>query len=138
MEALQAIEETCLRTVEDIVQARKHVRLYTQAIGFGMADQTRLATAVSELARNAIQYAGGGWVLIRDRSSDDKRIVQVQVSDRGPGISDLEKALQDGYSTRQGLGIGLPGCQRLVDVFSVQSTEYSGTHILLEIHEDTY
>lgn len=129
----EAIEVT-LRTVEDIVLARKRVRSFAQAMGYGLADQTRLATAVSELARNTIQYAGGGWVLASDRSDSQTRVLQIQVSDRGPGIADVTEAMKDGVSSRQGLGIGLPGCARLVDAFRIRSSEEEGTHITLELH----
>ena len=98
------------------------------------ADQTRLATAVSELARNAIQYAGGGWLLVADRSSPQLLILSAQVSDRGPGIGDVEQALRDGYTSGLGLGVGLPGCQRLMDVFDILTTGTTGTTIVMELH----
>ena len=99
-----------------------------------MADQTRLATAVSELARNALQYAAGGWCLVTDRSTLETLIIQVQVSDKGPGISDIPWAMSDGCTSGQGLGVGLPGCKRLMDAFTIVSTPETGTTITVEVH----
>ena len=93
----------------DIVTARRAARELCERLGFGKADQTRLATAVSELARNVIQYAGTGHCLIKYGSDALNRRIQVVVEDQGPGIANLEQALTDGYSTSGGLGAGLPG-----------------------------
>lgn len=105
----------------DIVVARRMARELAQALGFGRADQTRLATAVSELTRNLIQYAGGGFCSIREESDETAVRVAVYVEDNGPGIPDIEAAMRDGFSTSGGLGAGLPGTRRLVDDFSIQS-----------------
>jgi len=127
-----------LQVVNDIVTARQLARQFAQRMGFGMADQTRLATAVSELARNAIQYAGGGWVVISDRSTSSKMILTVQVSDRGSGIPDVARALVDGFTSGRGLGVGLPGCKRLMDALSIQSTANTGTTVTVEMHAAIY
>lgn len=105
----------------DVIKARQAARAMSEALGFGRADQTRLATAVSELTRNVIQYAGSGRCLIDDASDAGYLRVRVTVEDRGPGIQDLDLAMSDGYSTSGGLGAGLPGTRRLVDEFRITS-----------------
>lgn len=105
----------------DIVTARRLTRELCETLGLGKADQTRLATAVSELTRNIIQYAGCGQCYIEDASDAQYRRIRVRVEDDGPGIADLKLALTDGYSTSGGLGAGLPGTRRLVDEFHIES-----------------
>ena len=105
----------------DVVAARQAGREMARRLGFGSADQTRLATAISELARNALQYAGEGDCLVSDESDEHRARVKVVVEDHGPGIPDLEKALEYGFSTGGGLGAGLPGARRLVHEFDIQS-----------------
>ena len=108
----------------DIVRARSICRQMAANIGFSLADQARLATAVSELTRNATQYAlsGGDAVCqVTDASDDNEMRIEVLVEDYGPGISDINKAMQDGYTTSGGLGAGLPGTKRLVDNFHLES-----------------
>ena len=105
----------------DIVRARAEARRLAGQIGFGPADQTRLATAVSELARNILQYAGKG-LCVMDNVSDARTFgVRILFEDHGPGIEDIERAVQDGYSTGGGLGAGLPGTRRLMDQFEIES-----------------
>lgn len=89
--------------------------------GFGSAAQTRLATAISELARNVIQYAGGGTCLIADESNQHLTRIRVVVDDAGPGIADLDEAMSHGFSSGAGLGAGLPGARRLVQEFDIES-----------------
>lgn len=105
----------------DIVSARRVARDLCERLGFGKADQTRLATAVSELARNVIQYASEGICIVEDASDSGTRRIRVQVEDCGPGITDIDLAMTDGYSTSGGLGAGLPGTRRLVDDFQIES-----------------
>jgi serine/threonine-protein kinase RsbT len=105
----------------DIVQARGAARSLAAQIGFGIADQTRLATAVSELTRNVIQYAGSGNCQIVDESDAGEMRIRIVVEDIGGGIPDLDLAMKDGYSTGGGLGAGLPGTRRLMDSFAVES-----------------
>jgi serine/threonine-protein kinase RsbT len=116
-------EQDIIHLVEsaDIVRARAKARHLATSLGFGPADQTRLATAVSELARNVLQYAGKGECIIEDIGTDEKIGIRIVFHDDGPGISNLELAMQDGYSTSGGLGAGLPGTQRLMDEFAVSS-----------------
>ena len=109
-------------TVEsDIVAARQAGREMARTLGFGFADQTRLATAISELVRNVVRYAGEGFCLISDESDDRECRVRVVVEDHGPGIPDIEAAMTDGFSTEGGLGAGLPGAKRLVHEFHIES-----------------
>ena len=115
-------ESVSIADTADIVRARGAARSIAAQVGFGLADQTRLATAVSELARNALHYAGGGHCEITDLSDDTERRIRVMVEDHGPGIPDIQRAIQDGYSTGGGLGAGLPGTKRLMDVFTIEST----------------
>ncbi len=105
----------------DIVVARSAGRELAREIGFGSADQTRLATAISELTRNVIQYAGSGVCTVIDESADGTVGIRVTVEDHGPGIPDVEKAMADGFSTSRGLGAGLPGTRRLVHEFQLES-----------------
>jgi serine/threonine-protein kinase RsbT len=114
-------EHVSIADSSDIVRARSMVRLMAAHIGFGLADQTRLATAVSELTRNVIQYAGSGSCLITDISTEAEMRTRIVVVDHGRGIPDLELAMKDGYSTGGSLGAGLPGTRRLMDSFSIES-----------------
>lgn len=110
-----------IRDQKDIITARQAGRDMAKRLGFRLADQTRLATAISELTRNVIQYAGTGICLIQDMSdTKDLRIV-VLVEDFGPGIPDIQKAMTYGFSTSNGLGAGLPGSRSLVQDFHIQS-----------------
>ena len=105
----------------DIVAARRAGRQMARDMGFGMANQTRLATAISELTRNAIEYADGGICIITDKSDQTQIRLLVTVEDHGPGIPSIEDAMKDGFSTGRGLGAGLPGTKRLVQEFSIES-----------------
>ena len=105
----------------DIVTARSAGRELAREIGFGSADQTRLATAISELTRNVIQYAGSGVCTVIDESADETAGIRVTVEDHGPGIPDVKRAMADGFTTSRGLGAGLPGTRRLVHEFHVES-----------------
>jgi serine/threonine-protein kinase RsbT len=105
----------------DVIRARSAARARAAQTGFGIADQIRLATAVSELTRNVIQYAGSGTCRIMDASDETEMRIRVVVEDNGAGIADIELAMQDGYSTGGGLGAGLPGTRRLMDCFAIES-----------------
>lgn len=105
----------------DIVIARAKGRELAQRAGLGLADQTRLATAISEIVRNAIQYAGHGECVLRDESDERTMRIAVEVVDQGPGIPDLDLAMRDGYSTAKSLGAGLPGAQRITSDFAIES-----------------
>lgn len=105
----------------NIVEARGQGRALAARLGLSTVDQIRLATAISELCRNALQYGGGGYCEIEDRSDAVHVRIEVRVCDTGPGIASIEQAMLDGYSTGGGLGAGLPGTQRLMDEFSIKS-----------------
>ncbi|MBW1820654.1 MAG: ATP-binding protein [Deltaproteobacteria bacterium] len=106
----------------DIVMARQMGRDMARELGFGSADQTRLATAISELTRNVYQYAGKGVCMITDESDKSMNKIRVKVEDYGPGIPDIDEATEPGYSTGGGLGAGLPGTKRIVQEFDIEST----------------
>lgn len=111
----------------DIVTARQHGRALGAEIGFSSSDLTLIATVISELARNIVLYARQGEIGICLLEQDNKRGLVVTARDAGPGIPDVARALQDGYSTSGGLGLGLPGVRRLMDEFEVVSEVGRGT-----------
>lgn len=121
-----------LKEQRDIVRARQAGRKVAKELGFGTADQTRLATAISEIARNALQYAGGGVCEIQGMSERFEKTVHIRVADEGPGISDIEKAMTDGYTTSKGLGAGLPGSKRLMHDFHIES-QTGGTIVTMRM-----
>ena len=105
----------------DVIESRQAGRAMAKTLGFGSADQTRLATATSELTRNVIMYAGKGMCFITDESDKNQIKIQVVVEDHGPGIPDIDQAMEQGFSTGGSLGAGLPGTKRLVKEFEIQS-----------------
>jgi len=111
-----------IRGSTDLVTARQAGRDMARGLGFGSADQTRLATAISELTRNVIQYAGTGLCTIADKSDKSAIKIMVAVEDTGPGIPNIDKAMKQGYTTGGGLGAGLPGTRRLVQKFDIESS----------------
>jgi serine/threonine-protein kinase RsbT len=119
---------------EGIVAARQQARDAAKGLGFGLVDQSRIATAVSELARNVVRYATGGRgeVIISElRSADTRTGLEIVVRDEGPGIADVNQALRDGYTSGQGLGMGLPGTKRLMDDMTIDSTPGRGTTVTI-------
>jgi serine/threonine-protein kinase RsbT len=118
-----------LRSDEDVVALRKHVRERAVAIALSLVDQTKLVTAASELARNTIKYGGGGEVYLDALVDGYKNGIGLVFVDAGPGIADLELALRDGYTTGGGLGLGLGGSKRLVDEFDIDSRPGEGTAV---------
>ncbi|WP_210470842.1 anti-sigma regulatory factor [Sporosarcina sp. 6E9] len=113
----------------DIVAARQLGRDEAKNIGFGTVDQARITTAISELARNIYLYAGKGNIKIERIFKNGQSGMTIIASDEGPGIADLRKVMNDGYSTSGGLGAGMPGVRRLMDEFNVQSEQGVGTTI---------
>ena len=118
-----------LRTEADIVAARMIGREMAAQLGFSPGDSTLIATAISELARNVVQYARQGEVSFAALSANGKSGLAVTVTDEGPGIADVSAALQDGYSTSGRLGLGLPGVRRLMDELAIDSTPGHGTTV---------
>lgn len=122
-------KQVVIRSDLDIVIARTAARDVAKQLGFGPIDQARIATAVSELARNTFLYAGGGIVHVRLLQQNGRIGIEIFCEDEGPGIADLEQVMQDGYSTSRGMGMGLPGARRLMDEFDLQSGEGVGTQV---------
>lgn len=116
----------------DIVTARQKGRELAGKLGFSSTEQTLLATAISEVARNIVSYAGRGEVVITYLEEAGRSGIMVVASDQGPGIPDPELAMREGYSTGNSLGMGLPGARRLVDEFEIQSTVGQGTTVTLK------
>lgn len=124
--------ELDIRTEGDIVATRHTVRELAIDLGFGITDITRIVTAASELARNVYKYGGGGIVRWRRVESDVRSGIELQFIDKGPGIADVAKALEMGYSTGRGLGLGLPAAKRLMDELEIQSNPGQGTCVTLK------
>src|SRR5271155_211909 len=123
--------ELPLKNEHDIVLGRQTVRRLAQEQKFSLVDQTKMVTAASELARNALIYGGGGtlkWALL---SEGAKRGVRLTFEDQGPGIANLELALTDGWSSGTGLGLGLTGTRRLVNEFEIESAVGAGTRVAI-------
>jgi serine/threonine-protein kinase RsbT len=125
--------EVCVRiqSSSDIVTARQQGRLLAARAGFSNSRLTIIATAISEIARNIVEYAKDGEVLITLIGEGHRRGVRIVASDHGPGIADISAAMRDGYSTGHGLGIGLPGARRLMDEFEVTSEVNKGTTVTM-------
>jgi serine/threonine-protein kinase RsbT len=121
-----------LKTSEDVVRMRQAVRQLAIDVGFGLVDQTKLVTAASELARNTIQYGGGGEVNLEVLTDSGRRGVCLTFSDHGPGIADIEQAMKDGYTSGTGLGLGLGGAKRLSNEFHISSKVGSGTRVVIK------
>ena len=123
--------EMQIKAENDIVAARRAVRDLATQFGFAPTDVTRIVTAASELARNVFKYAGEGIMRWNRLRSDDRSGIELQFVDHGPGIADVSRALELGYSTGGGLGLGLPGAKRLVDELEIQSAVGQGTTVTL-------
>lgn len=123
--------QSCVKITNewDIVAARQLGRNVAKELRFGTVDQARITTAISELARNIYLYAGHGQICIEKLFDGGKKGVRIIALDDGPGINDLRKVMEDGYSTSGGLGAGLPGVKRLMDEFNVESVPGEGTDI---------
>jgi serine/threonine-protein kinase RsbT len=115
----------------DIVEARRKGRELAQTIGFAGSDLTIIATAISEIARNIVVYADRGEISLSVADNGGRRGIVVVARDEGPGISDIERAMRDGYSTGKSLGLGLPGARRLMDDFEIVSAVGEGTTVTM-------
>ena len=118
-----------IRSDEDVVGVRRTVREWSIAAGFSLVDQTKMVTAASELARNALEYGGGGSLRLEMLNDGAKRGLRLVFEDQGPGIVDIELALRDGYTSGSGLGLGLGGAKRLVSQFEIDSAPGKGTRV---------
>jgi serine/threonine-protein kinase RsbT len=119
-----------LRAPEDIVRMRQSVREQATRLGFSLVDQTKIVTAASELARNTMLYGGGGEVLI-EPINERRKGLRLTFIDQGPGIADIALALQDGYTTGAGLGLGLGGARRLSNEFDIHTRPGEGTRVTI-------
>lgn len=116
-----------VKVSNDIVTARQAGRELAAKLGFTLTDITMISTAISEVARNITSYAGTGEIRIIVEDREGRRALVVQAQDQGPGIQDIARALEDGYSTGRGLGLGLPGARRLMDRLVIESSPGQGT-----------
>ena len=117
---------------KDIVLARERGRALAQELGFSSSDPTLVATAISEVARNILKFAGRGEIVLVSVTQNPKKGIVIMARDEGPGIPDIPLAMRDGYSTSNGLGLGLPGARRLMDDFEVESVVGKGTTITMK------
>lgn len=120
-----------LRSASDVVSVRQVVRRWSVEAGFSLVDQTKMVTAASELARNTVDYGGGGVVRLELLNDGPRRGLRVAFEDQGPGIPDVEKALTDHFTTGNGLGLGLGGARRLVNEFDISSRSGEGTRVVI-------
>ncbi len=124
-------DDLLLRSGEDVVRLRQAVRERAVAAGFSLVDQTKIVTAASEIGRNTVQYGGGGTARVSIVLNGARRGLRLEFIDEGPGIKDIQQALQDGFTTGGGLGLGLSGAKRLCDEFDIQSEVGKGTRVSL-------
>jgi serine/threonine-protein kinase RsbT len=124
-------ERLDIRSSDDVVRVRQITRTLAIAAGLGLVDQTKIITAASELARNVIDYGGGGQVLLDVLDNAGKRGLRLCFEDKGPGIPDIEAALTDGFTTGKGMGLGLGGAKRLSNEFSLVSKPGEGTKVTI-------
>ena len=122
-------ETLWIRSSADVVAVRQAARTWAQQQGLGLVDQTKIVTAASELARNTLDYGGGGTVVLEAVEEHGKRGLRLIFEDQGPGIPDVQQALRDGFTTGTGLGMGLGGSKRLVDDFEIDSRVGEGTRV---------
>jgi serine/threonine-protein kinase RsbT len=126
-----SLVEVPIHSDHDVVEARRHGRSVAERQGFSPVEVTLITTAISEVARNIVIHAGHGQVVVDVVEVHGRRAVEVTARDDGPGIPDLDLAMTDGYSTRRGLGLGLPGVRRLMDEVELHSTTGVGTTVVL-------
>lgn len=120
-----------VHTEQDVVLARQKARQVAAACGLRLVDQTKLVTAASELARNTVVYGGGGHMQWEAVADGLRKGVRLEFVDQGPGIADIEQALTDGWTSGKGMGLGLSGSRRLVDVFELDSAPGRGTRVTI-------
>jgi serine/threonine-protein kinase RsbT len=128
---MEKTETIDIQSSGDIVLVRQAVRQLSVEIGFSLVDQTKFVTAASELARNTLEYGGGGTVKLETLQEGRRRGLRLIFEDRGPGIADIDLALKDGFTTGSGLGMGLGGAKRLANEFEIQSVVGEGTRVTI-------
>jgi serine/threonine-protein kinase RsbT len=124
-------KEVSIQNGDDVIRARQSAREMARELGFVIVDQIGIATAASELSRNAYQYSGAGKVIIKPVSRNHSRGIEIVIEDQGPGIPDLEQALQEGFSTNSARGHGLSGSRTLMDEFEIESRTGAGTRVTI-------
>ena len=124
-------ENRPISTAEDVVAVRQAVRQRAVELGFNLVDQTKIVTAASELARNTLQYGGGGTLRIEEVVEGPRRGLRLVFEDNGPGIANIELAMKDGYTSGNGLGLGLSGAKRLSNEFAIYSRPGEGTRVTI-------
>ena len=120
-----------LRSASDVVTVRQVVRMWAIEAGFTLVDQTKMVTAASEIARNTVDYGGGGTARLELINDGSRRGLRVAFEDQGPGIPDVQRAMTDHFSTGTGLGLGLGGARRLVNEFDLSSRVGEGTRVVI-------
>ncbi len=118
-----------IKTSDDVVRVRQETRTRAVEIGLGLVDQTKIVTAASELARNTLDYGGGGTARLQIVQNGMRKGIKLTFEDEGPGIPDVDLALKDGYTTGSGLGLGLSGARRLSNEFEIHSKVGEGTRV---------
>ena len=126
-----AVETMPLRTSHDVVRARQRVRDIAVSMGFSLVEQTKLVTAASELVRNTIDYGRGGDMTLERIDAPGAPGIRLVFTDQGPGIADIEQALRDGFTTGNGLGLGLNGARKLSHEFDIKSKPGEGTRVTI-------
>jgi serine/threonine-protein kinase RsbT len=126
-----ASETIPIRISDDVVRVRNRVRSLAMSLGLGIVDQTKIVTAASELARNTLDYGGGGEARLDVVEAGFRRGLRVTLEDSGPGIADIAQAMTDGYTSGKGLGLGLSGAKRLSNDFEITSAPGQGTRVII-------
>jgi serine/threonine-protein kinase RsbT len=124
-------ERVGIRQSDDVVRVRQATRTLALEVGLSLVDQTKIVTASSELARNTLDYGGGGEVTMEVLDRGGRRGVRLIFEDKGPGIADIEQALKDGFTSGKGMGLGLGGAKRLCNEFSIESKPGEGTKVMI-------
>lgn len=128
---VQKSEVHAIATADDVVRVRQVARLWATELKFSLVDQTKLVTAASELARNTLEHGRGGSMRVEQVENGTRRGIKLVFEDEGPGIPDVNLALRDGYTTGNGLGLGLSGSKRLVNEFEIKSEAGRGTTVTI-------
>lgn len=137
MAAILKDETVAITSSSDIVRVRQVVRNWSVSLGFTLVEQTKMVTAASELARNALEHGGGGQVRLEVLQNELRQGLKLTFVDQGPGIPDVQQALRDGFTTGTGMGLGLSGAKRLVNEFQIDSAPGRGTKVMITRWQST-